>query len=354
MKDYLKPRVIKLTFIINILFLFWHAVLLALCGYKRIWILAGFNIFSVLVYIYTLIALKKQRPHGVIRLMYVELLFHMIISVVCVGWNCGFQAYAFGILPIVIFGDYIENDSRLRFRSYAMAASVIVSYLLLGIWTNTHAPLYTFATERGTRLFGIINGTATVAAVSVYYLLFTYIVFSFERGLIHDASYDSLTGLANRRVLYEQREKIQQTEDYCVFMIDVDGFKHINDTYGHTAGDRVLERIGELLTECRYTMNDFLPVRWGGEEFVVVYYDADIGQEEKIRQMEKIRQRIGELCVTMGQTEIHFTVTVGAAADGEDGTLDGLVVLADSRMYYGKGHGKNCLVFAHDEWRNIG
>lgn len=353
MKDYLKPRVIKLTFIINILFLFWHAVLLALCAYKHIWILAGFNIFSVLVYIYTMIALKKQRPHGVIRLMYVELLFHMIISVICVGWGCGFQEYAFGILPIVIFGDYIENDSRLRLRSYAMAASVIVFYLLLGIWTSTHAPLYTFATEQGTRLFGIINGTMTVAAVSVYYLLFTYIVFSFERGLIHDASYDSLTGLANRRVLYEHRERLQQAEDYCVFMIDVDNFKHINDTYGHAAGDRVLELIGELLTECRYKMNDFLPVRWGGEEFVAVYYDAGVGQEEKIRQMEEIRQRIGELCVTMGQTRIRFTVTVGAAAGGEDEALDGLVALADSRMYYGKGHGKNCLVFAHDEWRNI-
>lgn len=353
MKDYLKPRVLKLIFIINILFLAWHAVLLVLFGYKRIWVLAVFNIFSVLIYIYTFAALKKQRTHGVIRLMYVELLFHMIISVVCIGWGCGFQEYAFGILPIVIFGDYIENDSRLRLRSYAMAASVVVSYLLLGIWTNTHDPVYAFASEKGTMLFGIVNGTATVLAVSLYYLIFTYIVLGFERGLIHDASYDSLTGLANRRVLYEHREQIQQMEGYCVFMIDVDSFKRINDTYGHTAGDRVLELIGELLTGCRYTMNNFLPIRWGGEEFVVVYFDADIGQEEKIRRMEEIRQRIGELCVSIGQTKIRFTVTVGAAASGEEGTLDGLVVLADSRMYYGKDHGKNCLVFAHDEWRNM-
>ena len=69
--------------------------------------------------------------------------------------------------------------------------------------------------------------------------------------------------------------------------------------------------------------------------------------------MEDIRRRIGELRVTVDEAEIGFTATIGAAAGGEDETLDGLVALADSRMYYGKGHGKDCLVFAHDEWRNI-
>ena len=353
MKDYLKPHVLKLTFIINILFLVWHVVLLCVFGYEKIWVLAGFNVFSVLVYSHTLLAFRQHRTQGVIRLMYVELLFHMLISVIGMGWECGFQEYAFGILPIVILGDYIEDNSKLRFRTFAMTVSVVASYLLLDIWTNTHAPLYTFATPQGTKLFGIINGTATVLAVSLYYLAFTYIVLGFERGLIHDASYDLLTGLANRRVLYEYREQIQELEDYCVYMIDVDNFKHINDTFGHDAGDRVLKSIGELLTECKYKMNKFLPVRWGGEEFVVVHCDADIGREEKIRQMENIRQRIKELRVTVDGAEICFTATVGAAAAGEDISIDGLIALADSRMYYGKGHGKDCLVFTHDEWRNI-
>ena len=88
----------------------------------------------------------------------------------------------------------------------------MVSYLLLDIWSNTHAPLYLFKSPEVTRLFGIINGTATILAVCLYYLAFTHIVLGFERGLIHDASYDSLTGLANRRVLYEQREQIQKME----------------------------------------------------------------------------------------------------------------------------------------------
>ena len=353
MKDYLKPHVLKLTFMINMLFLFWHAVLLAVFGYEEIWIMTCFNVFSVLVYIYTLLALRKHRTRGVIQMMYVELLFHMIISVICMGWECGFQEYAFGILPIVLLGDYIEDNSKLRLRSFAMAASVVVSYLLLAIWSNTHAPLYLFRSPEGTKLFGIINGTVTILAVCLYHLLYTHIVLGFDRGLIHDASYDLLTGLVNRRVLYKQREQIQKLEDYCVFMIDVDNFKYINDTYGHDTGDRVLELIGELLTECKYKMKKFLPVRWGGEEFVVVYCDAEIDREEKIRQMEDIRRRIGELRVTVDETEIGFTVTIGAAAAGEDETLDGLVVLADSRMYYGKGHGKDCLVFTHDEWRNI-
>ena len=164
MKDYLKTHVLKLTFLINMLFLLWHAVLLAVFGYEEIWIMTCFNVFSVLVYIHTLLALRKHRTRGVIQMMYVELLFHMIISVTCMGWECGFQEYAFGILPIVILGDYIEDNSKLRFRSFAMAGSVAASYLLLDIWSNTHAPLYLFKSPEGTRLFGIINGTATILA----------------------------------------------------------------------------------------------------------------------------------------------------------------------------------------------
>ena len=353
MKDYLKPHALILTYIINILFLIWHIVLLCVFGCAKIWALAGMNVISVLVYIHMLVLLKRNRTRGVIRLMYVELLFHMIISVVCMGWECGFQEYAFGILPIVILGDYIEDDSKLRLRSFAMAVSVVLSYLGLNIWTNTHAPLYIFSSPASTRLFGMINGTATVFAVSMYYLVFTYVVLDFERSLIKKASYDPLTGLANRRMLYERSEQLSKSENACVFMIDIDDFKVVNDRYGHEGGDRVLKAIGELLTENRYRRNAFLPIRWGGEEFVVVYDDAELGREEKIRQMDLIRQQMSELHVELEGKEICFTATVGAAVSGEDETVDGLITLADSRMYYGKNHGKDCLVFTHDEWRNI-
>lgn len=353
MKDYLKPYVLKLTVLVNIIFLVWHATLLFVFGCEKVWPLACFNIFSLCVYVRTLFALRRHHTRGVIRMMYVELLLHMLISVICMGWDCGFQEYAFGILPIIMFGDYIEDANRLRRSSIAMAVSVALCYLGLSIWSSTHAPFYAFETEAGTKLFGIINGSATMFAVSAYFLVFTHMALGFERGLIHDATYDSLTGLANRRVLYEYCKQIQQVDDYCVFMIDVDNFKQINDTYGHDAGDRVLEKIGGLLTECKYKLENFLPVRWGGEEFVVVYCDTNLKREEKIRQMELVRQRIRELRVTVGNEEICFTATVGAATAGEDETIDGLIAVADSRMYYGKKHGKDCLVFTHDEWRNI-
>lgn len=353
MKDYLKPYVLKLTFVVNIIFLIWHVTLLCVFGYEQVWILAGFNIFSLCVYIRTLFALRCHHTRGVIRMMYIELLFHMIFSVICMGWNYGFQEYAFGILPIIMFGDYIEDTNRIRRSSIAMVISVAMCYLGLNIWTSTHAPLYAFSTAGAAKTFSIINGSATMFSVSAYFLVFTHMVLGFESGLIHDASYDSLTGLANRRVLYDYREQLQKVEDYCVFMIDVDNFKRINDTYGHEAGDHVLEAIGELLSECKYRMEKFLPVRWGGEEFVVVYCDRNLGREDKIRQMDLIRQRIGALNVVVNENEIRFTATVGAAAAGEDETIDGLIALADSRMYYGKRHGKDCLVFTHDEWRSF-
>ena len=352
MKDYLKPYILKLTFLINSLFLVWHAMLLGIFFYERMWILVAFNVFSLCIYIRTMFALKVHQPHGVIRLMYVELLFHMLISVGTMGWDCGFQEYAFGILPVIMLGDYIEENGRFRISSVARVVSVALSYLALGIWTSVKEPIYTFPTEAGTRLFGIINGSVTVIAVSAYFLLFTRMVLGYERGLIHEASYDPLTGLANRRVLYDSENRLKQTEDVCVFMIDVDNFKSINDRYGHEAGDRVLKAVGELLMSNKYKMNEFLPIRWGGEEFVVIYADDALGRGEKIRQLDHIREQISELRVRTDEKEITFTVTVGASTAGEDKTIDGLIALADSRMYYGKNHGKNCLVFTHDEWRN--
>lgn len=351
MKEYLKPYVLKLTFVTNILFLIWHAVLLCVFGYKQLWILAVFNVFSLGVYFRALFALRRHQTQGVIRLMYVELLFHMLISVICMGWNCGFQEYAFGILPIIMFGDYIEDSKRVRYHSIAMTMSVAFCYLGLSIWTSVNPPIYTFSTDEGTKLFSIINGSATMFAVSAYFLIFTRMILGFERGLIHDANYDLLTGLANRRSMYEYRKKLRNA-DYCVFMIDIDNFKQINDTYGHDAGDLVLETVGELLAKCKLRMENFLPVRWGGEEFVAVYYDEHLGREEKLRHMECIRQQIGAICVRLDDKEIYFTATIGAAASGEEDTIDELIALADSRMYYGKTHGKDCLVFTHDEWRN--
>ena len=250
-----------------------------------------------------------------------------------------------------MFGDYIEDASRLRKRSVAMVISVAVSYFGLSVWTSVREPLYTFPTPEGTRLFAIINGTATIVGVSAYFIVFTHMVLGFERGLIHDASSDSLTGLSNRRVFREYREQLDAADDYCVFMLDVDNFKHVNDTYGHDIGDCVLKEIGKLLAEYKHTLKKFMPLRWGGEEFVVIYYDEKLGREEKIRQMEVIRRQISELCVIVPEGSIRFTATVGAAAAGEENGIENLIALADSRMYYGKKHGKDCLVFSHDGWR---
>lgn len=351
MKDYLKPYVLKLTFIVNVIFLIWHMILLFIFGYEKIWIMTVFNVFSLCIYIRTLFMLRRHHTRGVIRMMYVELLFHMLISVICMGWNLGFQEYAFGILPIIMFGDYIEDANRLRKSSIAMVLSVAGSYFGLNVWTSMNEPLYAFTSREGTRLFAIINGTATIICVSAYFLIFTHMVLGFERGLIQDASSDSLTGLSNRRVLREYREQLDAVDDYCVFMLDVDNFKHVNDTYGHDIGDRVLKEIGKLLTEYKHTLKKFMPLRWGGEEFVVIYSDGNLGREEKIRQMEVVRHQIGELHVAVPEGAIHFTATVGAAAVGEEKGIEDLIALADSRMYYGKQHGKDCMVFTHDKWR---
>ena len=95
MKDYLKPYVMKLTVVVNIIFLIWHVTLLLVFGAERVWPMMAFNVFSLCVYIRTMFMLRRHHTRGVIRMMYVELMLQMLISVICMGWDLGFQEYAF-------------------------------------------------------------------------------------------------------------------------------------------------------------------------------------------------------------------------------------------------------------------
>ena len=353
MKEFLKPYVLKLTLMVNVVFLIWHITLLAVFTEQQIWFMAGFNIFSVCIYSWTLYLLRHHETRGVIRMMYIELMLHMIVSVVCMGRYFGFLEYAFGILPIIMFDDYIAEKDRKQRSSIIMVLSVVVCYLGLSIWTMLEAPLYHFSSDTMGVVFRIANGTATVTMVGVYFLMFTHMVLGFEKELIRDASYDNLTGLANRRVFYEHREQLQKVENYCVFMLDVDNFKSINDTYGHDFGDKVLETMGELLEEWKHECDKLLALRWGGEEFVVIYCDPKLSREEKIIKMELLRRRVEQETVMVSGREMHFTVTIGASSEGEDDDVDALIALADSRMYLGKRQGKNRLIYTHDEWRKM-
>lgn len=161
-------------------------------------------------------------------------------------------------------------------------------------------------------------------------------------------SNDPLTGLYNRRAcgikMNDMRESAKAEGTPFVAAIgDVDFFKRFNDNYGHACGDTVLKDIADLLREG--VENKGFVSRWGGEEFLIIfnvpYKDAKAALD---RIMDSIRSYS---CVYDGQ-EIPVTMTFGIS-EYNGGTVDALVNTADDRLYYGKNHGRNCIVEAIPE-----
>jgi diguanylate cyclase (GGDEF)-like protein len=158
-----------------------------------------------------------------------------------------------------------------------------------------------------------------------------------------DTLSDPLTGVANRRAFeYELDRRLtewnRQRTPLTLMLIDIDHFKRLNDTHGHQAGDRVLQRVAEIIeVDCRETD---LVARYGGEEFAVVMPNTPSSEAMKVA--ERARCSVEACRFEIGSASIKTTISVGLAQvnRGEDRTS--LVQRADIALYTSKQEGRNC------------
>ncbi len=120
-----------------------------------------------------------------------------------------------------------------------------------------------------------------------------------------------------------------------VLFIDVDGLKHVNDTYGHEAGDIYLHAVVSNLTSVLRSSD--LVVRWGGDEFVVVVH---ANAEGLCVVKRRVTERLSRVKVRFGKDEVPLSVSIGCAEVAE-GDLSGAIKLADKRMYEEKRRKRN-------------
>lgn len=169
--------------------------------------------------------------------------------------------------------------------------------------------------------------------------------------LVRQALFDPLTGLANRRLMVERltqaREQAhRQGTVFTVALLDLDGFKAVNDSFGHAQGDQVLVVTAErLLKEIR--SSDTL-ARLGGDEFVLIMEGLP-GREVSERVLERLLRAVREpLALEGGTAQVHASigVVVSDSLPADDG--DSVLRQADAAMYEAKRRGKNCYVFASD------
>ncbi|MCR6632533.1 MAG: GGDEF domain-containing protein [Magnetospirillum sp.] len=169
-----------------------------------------------------------------------------------------------------------------------------------------------------------------------------------ERALERRASTDALTGLANREHFFRRAEgelarRTRSGAALAVLMMDVDHFKHVNDTWGHDAGDRVLTAVAEQLRP--HARETDVLARTGGEEFVLLAVGATLGDAVEIG--ERIRAAVGALRVSADPGAIPVTISVGCTTVAPDDTaIDPALKRADHALYQAKRQGRNRVMAA--------
>ncbi len=164
------------------------------------------------------------------------------------------------------------------------------------------------------------------------------------------ATTDSLTGLANRRRLFDCLEQeVYRAQRYgtalSLVMFDIDHFKRINDSWGHATGDWVLCRIARETHQLLRKTDQ--AGRYGGEEFVVLLPETDLS--EALLLAQRLRQRISDTAITPEHdAPMPVTVSVGVAALAPDETGEELIHRADQALYRAKQNGRNRVETALD------
>src|SRR5579859_4917186 len=156
-----------------------------------------------------------------------------------------------------------------------------------------------------------------------------------------EATHDALTGLWNRRAIMsffegELSRSKRQASSVAALVIDIDDFKAINDTYGHSMGDRVLEEVAKKMNGAMRPY-DFLG-RSGGEEFLVILPGADL--DGAYEAGERIRLQVKEIAFA-DQPSIKVSISVGAAVHQLDQRVSDVIEAADSALYRAKLAGKD-------------
>ena len=160
-----------------------------------------------------------------------------------------------------------------------------------------------------------------------------------EKKLERLATTDSLTGAFNRTKFIELiASEIERFKRYGVplslIIFDIDHFKRINDTFGHSSGDCILKKITDIVVENKRKL-DYL-VRWGGEEFMLIASETNLKKAETLA--DRIRRFIEKYTF---DTEIKITVSFGVTQFKEGDTVDTAIRRADDALYRPKAGGRN-------------
>ncbi|MBP3854259.1 MAG: diguanylate cyclase [Ruminiclostridium sp.] len=323
----------------------FYAILFTLTGVTELMI---FNIISSVLYFAGMVFVRNNRFTLIwVVLVILEIISHGLFCSMYLGYDYQFSLFSFSIIPVTYFITYLDPaiSHPIIFSSvlslitgFSIAESMNVDFI--------REPVYRFP-----RQF-----TESVAMLNMVFCILILISFSimFIGKINYDlktlkeqndtldrlANYDQLTGLRNRNHIREIFEQyIKSTEPYCVILGDIDDFKQVNDTYGHSAGDEVLRTVSDIISG---NVGDSGEVcRWGGEEILILLKGTN---DACTALTERILSQIRGTVVESGDSRIKITMTFGLCDYGDAMNIEKLISIADERLYIGKNSGKNKVI----------
>lgn len=327
-----------------------HATLLVLSWFAKADTIVLFNVLSVIVYLFCIILCKFGHITPVYVSILLEVGIYAAVSVYYIGWKCCSYCFLFSIVPIVIyFGSFIFKNSK-RWIIVLSLGLIFLEYSILYIYYSETAPIY--AVNDGlVSVFTIFSAFVMFFSMIFYNTVYIYssehemnTLEKENEQLSVDAKNDILTDMLNRRGFkpkVDEQIKNAAKETFSVAFCDIDNFKRVNDSYGHECGDEVLKHISRMIKK---EMSDCDICRWGGEEIVILMKGYDLNKA--VDSMENVRKLIETVPTVFYNKHIPVTITIGVVEyDIKFKESDSIIKVADERMYYGKQHGKNIVVF---------
>lgn len=263
----------------------------------------------------------------------------IILFIVMFGWDCGVQHYLFAFLAL----NFTVSTAGER-RKVLNAVGACALRLALYAYARNFEP-YSPLDPGISVLIQILNTIFIFAQITAIMIIFTKDAQKMEQKLVRYntklqkiASVDALTGLWNRRSMWEYIRAVEYDYEIgnagfvSIAIADIDFFKRINDTYGHDAGDEVLKAVAELFMDKMKTYGRVC--RWGGEEFLFVFYGRNGDAAYDV--LQEIYDEIHRLTVSYENEEIRITMTFGLEEYDKNDGMEMAIRRADEKLYQEK------------------